>query len=104
MGGKHRNWHRAWRRDAACPDRLLHNSGLVAEYDETLDSWVAAEESCEAWVAWECARGVPLHDLTARLMRLCKEAAMFAAWEKEHEKNQHGRTSAVVTRQRKEAH
>ncbi len=87
MTGKHYRWHRAWRRDAACPARLLHDSGLVVEYDRQLDRWAATEESCEAWAAWECARGVPLHDLTARMIRLCKEAAMWAAWEKTHAKN-----------------
>lgn len=87
MGGKHRYWHRAWRRDADCPARLLHDSGLVAEYDRELGRWTATEESCAAWAAWERARGVPLHDLTARLTRLCKEAALFAAWEKRHAKN-----------------
>lgn len=87
MTGKHYRWHRAWRRDADCPVRLLHDSGLVVEYDHELGCWAATEDSCEAWAAWECARGVPLHDLTARLTRLCKEAALFAAWGKSNAKN-----------------
>lgn len=85
MTGKHYNWHRRWRWGEG--GRLLHDSGLVAEYDRKLGRWAATQESCEAWAAWERARGVPPHDLTARMIRLCKEAALFAAWEKRHAKN-----------------
>lgn len=71
MSGKHRDWHKAWRRDGA---KLLHDSGLAVEHDEDL-GWVTTEETTEAWSAWEMARGVPLHDLQARLQRLIREAA-----------------------------
>lgn len=70
MSGKHKNWHKAWRRDGA---RLLHESGLAVEYDDVL-GWCSTEDTTEAWSSFEIARGVPLHDLTARLNRLIKEA------------------------------
>ena len=75
MTGKHYNWHRHWRWGDA--GRLLHDSGLVVEYDEAL-GWVATEESCEAWAAVEQARGVQFKQLAPRLMRLCHEAATWA--------------------------
>lgn len=75
MSGKHRNWHKAWHREGA---RLLHDSGLAVEYDEML-GWCTTEETTEAWAAFELARGVPLHDLTARLSRLIKEAEEWNA-------------------------
>jgi len=71
MTGKHRNWHKAWRRDGAL---LVHDSGLAVEYDDDL-GWSATDDTAEAWAAFERARGVPLHDLAARMQRLCREAA-----------------------------
>jgi hypothetical protein len=68
--GKHHNWHKAWRRDGA---RLLHDSGLAVEYDDVL-GWCGTDDTTEAWSAFELARGVPLHDHTARLQRLIREA------------------------------
>lgn len=75
MTGKHYNWHKAWRRDGA---RLVHDSGLAVEYDEEL-GWMTDDDTTEAWAAWEQARGVPLHDLAARMQRLCREAAEWDA-------------------------
>jgi len=73
MAGKHRNWHAAWRRDGA---RLLHESGLAVEYDEVL-GWTTTDGTIQAWSASEENRGVPLHDLQARLQRLLREASMW---------------------------
>lgn len=70
MSGKHKDWHKAWRRDGV---RLVHDSGLAVECDELL-GWSTTEDTTEAWSAWEMARGVPLHDLQARMQRLIKEA------------------------------
>lgn len=77
MTGKHHNWHRAWHRTEA--GHLHHDSGLlvlVGEPDEDggLDL-VTDDASLQAWQAFEQARGVPLHDLQARLQRLLREAA-----------------------------
>jgi len=71
--GKHRNWHKAWRRDGA---RLVHDSGLAVEYDNQL-GWTTIGATTEAWSAWELARGVPMHDLHARLKRLLSEASKW---------------------------
>ena len=71
MTGKHRNWHKAWRREGA---RLVHESGLAVEFDDDL-GWFSTDDTTEAWSTWEMARGVPLHDLQARLQRLIREAA-----------------------------
>ena len=57
--------------------RLLHGSGLALEWDKEL-GWVATEDTCEAWAAFEHARGVQLEQLAPRLVRLCREAAMWA--------------------------
>jgi len=74
MTGKHKNWHRAWSR---LPNgRLRHISGLefeVALGDGYTD--VVLEQSTMAeFQRYECARGVPVHDLAIRLRRLCFEA------------------------------
>lgn len=70
MTGKHRNWHKAWRREGA---RLVHESGLAVEYDDVL-GWCTTEDTSEAWSTFELARGVPFHDLQARMGRLVREA------------------------------
>lgn len=74
MTGKNRNWHRAWTR---LPDgRLRHESGIEFEFDEEL-GWSTVDASLVAFHDAETARGVPVHDLAARLIRLAREAA---AW------------------------
>lgn len=76
MTGKHHNWHKAWRREGA--GLLVHESGLRALLEEMDDGSldvVTDDASTEAWSAFELARGVPLHDLQARLSRLLREAA-----------------------------
>ncbi len=73
MTSKHYNWHKAWRRDG---DRLLHDSGLAVEYDDAL-GWCTTDDTTEAWSAFELASGVPLHQHSARLQRLLKEAAQW---------------------------
>ena len=64
----------SWHREGAL---LVHDSGLAVEYDEDL-GWSATDDTAEAWAAFEQARGVPLHDLPARMQRLCREAAEWA--------------------------
>lgn len=77
MTGKHRNWHRAWSR---LPNgRLRHISGaefVVIQGDGYKDI-NAAPETLDEYQRYELARGVPVHDLAQRLMRLAREAG---AW------------------------
>lgn len=74
MVGKHHNWNRAWRREAS--GHLLHNSGLrvLVERGDGYTDLEASPETLDAYQAFEAARGVPLHDMLARLKRLLKEA------------------------------
>ncbi len=76
MGGKHKNWHRAWRREG---DRLVHLSGaaFVIKRGQGFTDIEAAPETLEAFQRHELARGVPLHDLQQRLLRLAREAAQW---------------------------
>ncbi|MBF5006021.1 hypothetical protein [Diaphorobacter caeni] len=69
-----RYWHKEWSRDGSY---LVHSSGLKVEFDEDL-GWSATEDTAEAWSAFELARGAPLHDLPARMQRLCREAAEWS--------------------------
>lgn len=74
MPGKHKNWHRAWSR---LPDgRLRHISGAVFVVDrgDGFTDVRAAKETLGEFQAFELARGVPMHDLAQRLMRLAREA------------------------------
>ena len=72
MTSKHYGWQAQWQR---LPDgRLRHSSGLELEHDDIL-GWSTVDESLEAFHAAELERGVPLHDITARLQRLCREAS-----------------------------
>ena len=74
MGGRHKNWHRAWSR---LPNgRLRHISGaefILTPGDGFTDVNVAPE-TLDEYQAFELARGVPLHDLVQRLQRLAREA------------------------------
>ena len=74
MGGKHRHWHLAWSR---LPNgHLRHISGaefIVARGDGYTDI-NAAPETLGEFQAYELARGVPVHDLAQRLIRLAREA------------------------------
>lgn len=75
MTGKHHGWRRAWRRDGA---QLLHDSGLrldVSRVGDGATDMVTDDASLAAWQAHEAQRGVPPHDLQARLQRLLREAA-----------------------------
>lgn len=73
MTGKHFNWHKAWRWQNR---RLVHDSGLAFEVDEALGI-TTCDDTLEAFQAFEMARGVPLHDLQSRVMRLTREAGEF---------------------------
>ena len=73
MTGKHYNWHKAWRWQ---DQRLVHDSGLAFEADPDLGI-CTCDDTLDAWQAFEAARGVPLHDLQQRLMRLAREAAEY---------------------------
>lgn len=78
MTGKHKNWHNAWRREA--PGVLAHLTGLrvlVAEAEGGALDVEADPQSLQDYQAAELARGVPVHDLQARLLRLLKEAAQW---------------------------
>lgn len=74
MPGKNHNWHRAW---SQLPNgRLRHISGaefVLAPGNGFTDVKVAPETLAE-YQSFELARGVPLHDLAKRLMRLAREA------------------------------
>ena len=77
MTGKHHNWHRAWNR---LPDgRLRHISGaeFVVVSGNGFKDINAAPETLAEYQAYELARGVPLHDLAQRLMRLAREAGQW---------------------------
>lgn len=74
MGGKHKNWHRAWSR---LPNgNLQHISGAMftVERGDGYTDIVVARETLQEFQAHELARGVPVHDLAARLQRLAREA------------------------------
>lgn len=74
MTGKHRNWHRAWSR---LPNgRLRHISGaeFTIERGDGYADINAAPETLGEYQNYELKRGVPLHDLAQRLMRLAREA------------------------------
>lgn len=76
MTSKHYGWHKSWRREA--PDVLVHDSGLRVHVQEAEDGALDVETedaSLQAYQQAEMARGVPLHDLQARLQRLLREAA-----------------------------
>ncbi len=70
MAGKHHGWHKHWRKDGLL---LVHSSGLVVERGAR--GCKAVEDSLPAFQASEQSRGVPPHDLSARLRRLLKEAS-----------------------------
>lgn len=81
MTGKRRNWHRAWSR---LPNgRLRHISG--AEFVVTRGAGFtdidAAPETLAEFQTFEMARGVPVHDLAQRLIRLAREAVEWLAHE-----------------------
>lgn len=74
MTGKHHNWHRAWSR---LPNgRLRHDSGaeFIAQPGDGYTDIRVAPETLAEFQAHEMARGVPLHDIAQRLMRLAREA------------------------------
>lgn len=78
MTGRHRNWHRAWRRDG---QSLVHASGLVMQPLPAPDAegcrYAPALDSLRAWEAHERARGVRADQLDGRLSRLLAEAEMW---------------------------
>lgn len=77
MTGKHYAWHKAWQ---ALPDgRLRHTSGIefTVERGDGFTYIRVTPETLDAFQAHEAARGVPIHDMTARLMRLAREARKF---------------------------
>lgn len=74
MPGKHKNWHRAWSR--LQNGRLRHISGaeFVPVRGDGFTDIQAAPETLGEFQTFELARGVPVHDLAQRLMRLAREA------------------------------
>lgn len=77
MTGKHYQWHMAWRREPS--GHLLHDSGLrvLVTRGPGYTDLQASPDTLEAWQAFEAARGVPLHDMLARLQRLIREAEQW---------------------------
>lgn len=74
MTGKRYAWHKAWQR---LPNgRLRHASGaeFVLVRGECFTDVRVAPETLAECQSFELARGVPLHDLAQRLMRLAREA------------------------------
>lgn len=74
MTGKRKNWHLAWSR---LPNgRLRHDTGaeFIATPGDGFTDVRVAPETLKAFQAAELARGVPLHDIAQRLMRLAREA------------------------------
>jgi hypothetical protein len=74
MSGKHKNWHKGWTR---LPNgRLRHISGVefTVELGEGFTDINAADDTLAEFQAYELSRGVPVHDLAQRLMRLAREA------------------------------
>lgn len=74
MGGKHKDWHKAWRREGS---HLVHESGLRLDViaGDGYTDLEADDASLAVFQAKETSRGVPVHDLTARLQRLLREGA-----------------------------
>lgn len=74
MTGKHHNWHKAWTRNQA--GHLQHASGLLVlvAHGAGYTDLETDDASLTIWQASETSRGVPAHDLPARLQRLMKEA------------------------------
>lgn len=73
MSGKRRGWHRAWSRLE--PGLLQHESGLQVRTDN--EPRAPVEASLAPFSASEMARGVPAHDIEARLARLLREAGQW---------------------------
>ncbi len=80
MTGKHYNWHKGWHREGR---QLVHISGLRfnVQPENGYTDIVADRATLDEFQEFELARGVPLHDLAQRLMRLNKEALEW------HQKN-----------------
>ena len=79
MTRKHHNWHRAWSR---LPNgRLRHISGaeFVLVRGDGFTDVNAAPETLADFQDHELSRGVPLHDLAKRLIRLAREAGEWNA-------------------------
>lgn len=74
MSGKHKNWHKGWSR--LSNGRLRHISGVefTVERGNGFTDINAAEDTLAEFQHYELARGVPVHDLAQRLMRLAREA------------------------------
>ncbi len=82
MSGKNKNWHRAWTR---LPNgRLRHISGaeFVMTRGDGYTDINAAPETLDEFQSFELARGVPVHDLAQRLMRLAREAGEWLQYQR----------------------
>lgn len=83
MTGRRYAWHKAWQR---LPDgRLRHVSGVefTVERGDGFTDIRVTPDTLAAFQAHEAARGVPIHDMTARLMRLAREARRFMEYRRE---------------------
>lgn len=78
MTGKHRNWHKEW---SLHGDRLVHTSGIEFVIKHTWRGVCthAAPETLADFKDFELSRGVPMHDIEHRLIRLELEALKWLA-------------------------
>ena len=77
MTGKRYAWHKAWQR---LPNgRLRHASGaeFVLVRGDGFTDVKAAPDTLAEFQSHELARGVPVHDLAQRLIRLAREAGQW---------------------------
>ena len=76
MTGKKFSWHKAWQRLPS--GRLRHISGaeFTVQRRESYTDINVAPKTLDEYQAYELARGVPVHDLAQRLMRIAKEAGV----------------------------
>ena len=72
MTNKNFNWHKKWKRLEN--GRLQHLSGIEFVYDAAL-GWSPCVDTIKEFEAYELARGVPIHQIAERVMRLVKEAS-----------------------------
>ena len=77
MTSKHNNWHKSWSRDQ--DGHLVHASGLrvLVLPGEGYTDLETDDASMAIFQASETSRGVPKHDLIARVQRLIKEAEQW---------------------------
>lgn len=81
MSGKRYGWHKAWQR--LSDGRLRHVSGVefAVKRGDGFTGIRVTPKMLDAFQAYEAARGVPVHDMTQRLLRLAREARRFLEYD-----------------------